>query len=321
MIKQGGIFVIENIIILILGFILLVKGADFLVNGASSIAKKLKIPTLVIGLTIVAVGTSMPELVVSTFSAIEGHSDIAMGNIVGSNLSNLLFILGVCAIMKPLEFKKQTKFIENFIAIFATILLFAFSIDNTISRIEGIIFLLCCVGFIGYNIFMALKHRENNLEETEELKILPIWKACLYVVIGIIALKFGGDFVVTGASAIASLIGISERIISLTIVAFSTSLPELITSVTATKRGEVDLGIGNILGSQILNIFLIIGLSSVITPITYEVSYNKDMIILLASSILFAIYPFIGEKDKMTKREGIIFLGIYAYYLVQLVCA
>lgn len=312
---------IENIIILILGFILLVKGADFLVNGASSIAKKLKIPTLVIGLTIVAVGTSMPELVVSTFSAIEGHSDIAMGNIVGSNLSNLLFILGVCAIMKPLEFKKQTKFIENFIAIFATILLFAFSIDNTISRIEGIIFLICCVGFIGYNIFMALKHRENNLEETEELKILPIWKACLYVVIGIIALKFGGDFVVTGASAIASLIGISERIISLTIVAFSTSLPELITSVTATKRGEVDLGIGNILGSQILNIFLIIGLSSVITPITYEVSYNKDMIILLASSILFAIYPFIGEKDKMTKREGIIFLGIYAYYLVQLVCA
>lgn len=312
---------IENIIILILGFILLVKGADFLVNGASSIAKKLKIPTLVIGLTIVAVGTSMPELVVSTFSAIEGHSDIAMGNIVGSNLSNLLLILGICAVMKPLEFKNQTKFIENFIAIFATILLFTFSIDNTISRVEGIIFLLCCVVFIGYNIFMALKHRENNLEETEELKILPIWKACLYVVIGIIALKFGGDFVVTGASAIASLIGISERIISLTIVAFSTSLPELITSVTATKRGEVDLGIGNILGSQILNIFLIIGLSSVITPITYEVSYNKDMIILLASSILFAIYPFIGEKDKMTKREGIIFLGIYAYYLVQLVCA
>lgn len=237
---------IENIIILVVGFFLLVKGADFLVSGAGSVAKKFHIPTLIIGLTIVAIGTSMPELVVSTFSALEGHSDIAIGNVVGSNLSNLLFILGLCAVIKPLEFNRQTKFIDNFIGIFATILLFAFSHDNIVSTGEGIILMICCLAFIGYNIFMALKYKEEE-SDIEEIVIMPVWKSCLYIILGILALKFGGDFVVRGASSIAEIIGISEKIISLTIVAFSTSLPELITSVTATRRGEVDMAIGNIL--------------------------------------------------------------------------
>lgn len=310
---------IENIIILVVGFFLLIKGADFLVSGASSIAKKFKIPSLVIGLTIVAIGTSMPELVVSTFSALEGHSDIAMGNVVGSNLSNLLLILGICAVIKPLQFSKQTKYVDNFIAIFATIMLFAFSQNNVVSSGEGIILIIGCLVFLGYNIFMALKNKNNEAGNEDEIKLIPIWKSCVYVVLGITALKFGGDFVVRAASAIATMIGISERIIGLTIVAFSTSLPELITSITATRRGEVDLGIGNVLGSQIFNIFLIIGVSSVITPITYEISYNFDMLILLAGSVLFAMYPFIGEKNKMTRTNGIIFLSIYAYYLTQLV--
>ena len=311
---------LENIILLVIGFFLLVKGADFLVSGASSVAKKFHIPSLVIGLTIVAVGTSMPELVVSTFSALEGHSDISMGNVVGSNIANLLFILGLCAVIKPLEFKKQTKFIDNFIAIFATILLFIFSHDNLVSRAEGIILIICCLAFIGYNIFMALKHK-NDESDTEEIAVMPVWKSCLYIVLGIVALKFGGDFVVEGASAVATMLGISERIIGLTIVAFSTSLPELITSVTATKRGEVDIGIGNILGSQIFNIFLIIGVSSIISPITYEISYNFDMTVLLISSIIFAIFPFVGKKDKMTQAEGILFIVIYVYYIMRLVFA
>lgn len=312
---------IENIILLVIGFFLLVKGADFLVSGASSVAKKFHIPSLVIGLTIVAVGTSMPELVVSTFSALEGHSDISMGNVVGSNMVNLLFILGLCAAIKPLEFKKQTKFIENFIAIFATIILFVFSYNNVVSRVEGTILIACCLAFIAYNIFMAIKHKGEENEESEEIKVMPVWKSCIYIVLGIVALKFGGDFVVEGASAVATMMGISERIIGLTIVAFSTSLPELITSVTATRRGEVDLGIGNVLGSQIFNIFLIIGLSAIITPITYETSYNFDLTLLLISSILFAIFPFVGEKDKMTRTEGIVFMVIYIYYLIHLVMA
>lgn len=236
---------VENIILLVIGFFLLVKGADFLVSGASSIAKKFHIPTLIIGLTIVAIGTSMPELVVSTFSALEGHSDIAMGNVIGSNLANLLFILGLCSIIKPLEFKKQTKYIDNFIAILATMFLFIFSQNNEVSRAEGIILILCCLGFIIYNIFMALK--KKNEQKEEEIEFMSTWKSIIYIVIGIIGLKFGGDFVVEGASAVAKMIGISERIIGLTIVAFSTSLPELITSVTATRKGEVDMGIGNIL--------------------------------------------------------------------------
>ena len=238
---------VENILLLVVGFFLLVKGADFLVSGASSVAKKFHIPSLVIGLTIVAVGTSMPELVVSTFSAIEGHSDISMGNVVGSNIVNLLFILGLCAVIKPLEFKKQTKFIENFIAIFATVVLFILSHDNLVSRTEGIVLIICCFAFIAYNIIMAIKHKGEENEEGEEIKLMPVWKSSLFIIGGIAALKFGGDFVVEGASAVAKMLGISERIIGLTIVAFSTSLPELITSVTATRRGEVDLGIGNIL--------------------------------------------------------------------------
>lgn len=237
---------IENILILALGFFLLVKGADALVNGASSIAKKFHIPTLVIGLTIVAIGTSMPELVVSTFSALEGHSDIAMGNVVGSNLSNLLLILGLCAVIKPLVFQKQTKFIDNFIAIFATILLFIFSQDNMITMIEGIILIIGAVLFILYNIFSTRKNMDET-NDNDDIKVMSVWKSIIYIILGIVALKFGGDFVVTSASAIARVLGVTERIISLTIVAFSTSLPELITSLTATKRGEVDLGIGNVL--------------------------------------------------------------------------
>lgn len=311
---------VENILILALGFLLLVKGADALVKGASSIAKKFHIPSLIIGLTIVAIGTSMPELVVSTFSAFEGHSDIAMGNVVGSNLSNLLLILGLCAVIKPLEFKKQTKFIDNFIAIFAIVLLFIFSQDNVISLVEGIILVIGAVLFVLYNILCARKNVDEQSND-DEIKIMSLWKSVIYIILGIVALKFGGDFVVTSASAIARVLGVTERIISLTIVAFSTSLPELITSITATKRGEVDLGIGNVLGSQIFNIFLIIGFSSIISPIKYEISYNFDMLLLLGASILFAIFPFVGKKDKMTAIEGSAFLLTYMFYIVRLIIA
>lgn len=332
---------IINILLTALGFFLLVVGADILVDGAGSVAKKFKIPVIVIGLTIVAIGTSMPEMVVSTAAAITGHSDMSIGNVVGSNIANLLFILGVCAVIKPLKFKKQTKLIENFIAIATTIILcLVCMIPNhitpampegiatnqplsaipilQITRAEGIFLLISFALFICYTIWISKK---ANDEEEVEIKELSLFKSCAFIVLGVIALKFGGDLVVEYVSAIAKAIGITERVISLTIVAFSTSLPELITSINATKKGEVDMAIGNIIGSGIFNILLILGVSAVISPINYAVNYNFDLIVLLIATIIFAIFPFVGQKDHMSKREGIFFILAYLGYLTYLVIA
>lgn len=315
-----------NIFLLVVGFLLLIKGADVLVDGASNIAKKFNIPEIVIGLTIVSIGTSMPEMIVSTASAISGHSDMSVGNIVGSNLVNLLFILGICAIIKPLIFKKETKFIENFIALFVTILLLFLgnngAEENIITRKEGIILIAFSILFIIYNVIMAKKGNEfdgNALIVFEDKKKISTFKSIISILIGIVALKFGGDFVVDGATYIAKVMGISEKIIGLTILAISTSLPELITSVTATLKGEVDMAIGNIIGSNIFNILLIIGISAIITPINYSISYNKDIIILIVASTLFALFPFIGKKDQMTRVNGIIFVTAYIIYMINLV--
>ncbi len=324
---------IIDILLIILGFFLLVVGADILVDGAGSIAKKFKIPVIIIGLTIVAIGTSMPELVVSTTSAIKGHSDIAVGNVLGSNISNLLFILGLCAIIKPLQFKKQTKYIENFIAIFSTIILCFFCMNlhmsntsmlavdaigtvNQITRVEGIVLLICFIAFIGYTIFISFKVKDNEESSIKEQSLL---KSCGFILLGVLALKFGGDLVVESASKIAKTIGITERLISLTIVAFSTSLPELITSINAVRKGETDMAIGNIIGSGIFNIFLILGLSAAITPINYDTNYNYDLFLLLFSTIIFALFPFIGKKDTMSQFEGIVFVVAYVYYVMHLI--
>ena len=320
---------IINILLILLGFFLLIKGADFLVDGASNVAKKFHIPEIVIGLTIVAIGTSMPEFMVSLNASIKGFSDISLGNVIGSNLVNLLFILGVTAIISPLLFKRETKLIENPFTLFVTILLFVFGNyailgnNGIISRGEGIILLIFCILFIIYNIIMSKKGNEFDGEKVKinkkEEKKINIFKSIIMIIIGIIGLRFGGDFVVENVREIALLFGISEKLISLTIVAFSTSLPELITSITATRKGEEDLAIGNIIGSQIFNILLILGISSVISPITYSISYNFDMYILIAASFIFMLYPFIGKKDTMTRTNGIFFVCIYIVYMINLV--
>lgn len=309
------------ILFIIIGFLLLMKGADYLVDGASGIARKFNIPTIVIGLTIVAIGTSMPELMVSTTAAIAGHSDMSIGNVVGSNIANLFLILGVCSIIKALEFQKETERIENFITIFATILLAFFGNNmhsNIITRIEGIVFIICCVLFIIYNIFMAKKKKDGIILELQEdeKENIPTIKHVIRIIIGIAALKVGGDLVVKYASNVAQMLGLSEKIISVTIIAFSTSLPELITSVTATVKGETDMAIGNILGSQIFNIFLIIGVSALLCPINYSFEYNFDMCFLILGTIIFAMFPFIEKKHYMTKANGIIFVTIYSIYFL-----
>ena len=320
-----------NIIFTIIGFVLLIKGADLLVDGASYIAKKFNIPEIVIGLTIVSIGTSMPELVVSLTSAVEGYSDIALGNVIGSNITNMFLILGLCAVIRPLTFKKETRLIENPITLVITIVFFIVCLFGLgyqqITQTEGVILLVLCVGFIIYNIIMAKEGEEFDKEEGIELSPEPklkgkkrkILKALIYLALGITALKFGGDLVVNNTVRIAGILGISEKIISLTIVAFSTSLPELITSVTATRKGDTDMAIGNILGSQIFNIVLIIGLASFIYPINYSTEYNKEIILLVLGTIMLGLYPFIGKKNTMTRTNGAIFLSIYFTYMINIV--
>lgn len=311
------------LVFVIIGFLLLIKGADLLVEGASNIAKKFNIPTLIIGLTIVAVGTSMPELMVSTTASIEGHSDISIGNVVGSNIANLFLILGVCSIIRELKFEKETEKCGNLIAIFATVLLFIFGKNgnNIINRGEGIILLTCTLLFILYNIFTAQKSKNNTIIEleSEDNKEISSIKSIIQLLIGIVALKIGGDVVVQYASKIAEIMGLSEKLISVTVIAFSTSLPELITSVTATIKKETDMAIGNILGSQIFNIFLIIGISASLCPIKYSLEYDIDMMFLVFGTILFALFPFIGKKHFMTRQNGLIFVLIYMSYLTYTV--
>ena len=321
-----------NIIFIIIGFVLLIKGADFLVDGASEIAKRFHIPEIVIGLTIVAIGTSMPELVVSVTSALEGHSDLAIGNVVGSNIANMFLILGVCSIIRPLVFKKETRLFEIPFTIFATIMLFFLSINgsgekiNTITREEGIILLVFCLLFIIYNLIMAKKGEEFDKEDrileirTEENKQVPLWESLFGIIIGIVGLKLGGDLVVNNAVEIAQILGISEKLISLTIVAFSTSLPELITSIAATKKGETDMAIGNILGSQLFNILLIIGVSAALTPINYSKSYDSNIILLIVGSIVLGLFPFVGKKNEMTRSNVILFVLTYILYMIGIVC-
>ncbi len=312
---------ILNIIFIIVGFFLLVKGADLLVDGSSRIARKFNVKEIIIGLTIVSIGTSMPELIISVTSALKNQSDFAIGNILGSNISNLFFILGVCAIIKPLLFKKQTVKIEIPFVIFLTALLYIFGNNgdyHLITELEGIIFIVFCVLFTIYNIFIS-KNINNSEMEKNKNKDIKLSKSFLLIMIGIILLKFGGDFVVDNASRIATLLGISERVISLTIVAISTSLPELITSALATYKGEIDLAIGNIIGSNILNIVLIVGIMAIINPIPYLVSFNKDLMIFLIGMIFLFIVPFIGEKYKIERVSGFIYLISYFIYISSLV--
>ena len=321
-----------NIIMIIIGFVLLIKGADFLVDGASEIAKRFHIPEIVIGLTIVAIGTSMPELVVSVTSALEGHSDLAIGNVVGSNIANMFLILGVCSIIRPLVFKKETRLFEIPFTILATILLFFLCINGTgeqiniITREEGLILLVFCILFIIYNLIMAKIGEEFDKEDrileirTEENKKVPLWESLFGIIIGIVGLKLGGDLVVNNSVEIAKILGISEKLISLTIVAFSTSLPELITSIAATRKGETDMAIGNILGSQLFNILLIIGVSAALTPINYSKSYDSNIILLIVGSIILGLFPFVGKKNEMTRGNGIVFVLTYIVYLVSIVC-
>lgn len=308
-----------NIILIVVGFILLIKGADFLVEGSKNIAKKLKISEMVIGLTVVSIGTSMPELFVSVTSAIDGSSDIALGNVIGSNLCNLLLILGLSAIIRPVIFKKQTKLFDIPFCIFVTaVFIVLCNINNNLSFIDGIILIVFFLFFLIYTIILGKKQSVLIKEKQEDLTKINVLPNIIFIILGIVGLKFGGDFVVDNSIEVAKLLNISEKVISLTIVAIGTSLPELITSVTAAIKGSSDIAIGNIIGSNIFNILLIVGLSSIIKPMNFDTNYNIQLIILMVSTVVLSIFPHTDKKDEMTMSNGITYIMIYAIYMVLL---
>ena len=316
---------IESIILIVVGFFLLIKGADFLVEGSSNVAKKFHIPEIIIGLTIVSIGTSMPELFVSITSALDGYSDMAIGNVIGSNVANLLLILGVSTVIHSVKFKRETRLIEiPLCLVFTIIFMIVCNINQDVTRIEAIILIILFVLFILYTIIMAFKGEkfdskdEEAIVEEKEEKEKSTLKNVIYIIIGIVALKFGGDLTVNNAVNVAKTVGLSEKIISLTILAIGTSLPELVTSVSAAIKGKSDIAIGNILGSNIFNLLLIIGVSALIKPITYNISYNMDMSILIIATVVLALFPSIPPKNKMTRFNGIIYLGLYIGYMVML---
>ena len=309
---------ILSIVLLIVGFVILIKGADIFVDGASSVAGNFKVSKMLIGLTIVAFGTSAPEFAVSVKSLISGNGDIVLGNVIGSNILNILLILGVSAMFRNLAVKDNTVKKELPITILITTLfavllsdsIFDKGVTNTFLRSDGIIVLLFFLVFIYYLISMARKKVETNSDE----KYMPMWKAALFTVGGIVAIVLGSNFVVDSASKLAALLGVSEKMISLTVIALGTSLPELVTSVTATRKGEVDLAIGNVVGSNIFNIGMVIGIPVSIFGGIGTITFNYiDLIVMLISALLLFIFSF--KDRKITKVEGFIFLSIFiAYY-------
>ena len=306
-----------QIILLGLGFIILIKGADIFVEGASSVAGNFKVSKMLIGLTIVAFGTSAPEFAVSVKSILSNHYDIVLGNVIGSNILNILLILGVSSLFHSLNVKNNTVKKELPIVMLMTILfavllsdhLFDFQVTNAFTRSDGIILLLFFLVFIYYLIAMARKKIENDSDQS----YMSIKKAFIYTIIGIFMIVVGSNFVVDSASLIAEELGVSAKLISLTIVALGTSLPELVTSVTATRKGEYDIAIGNVVGSNIFNIGMVIGLPIAIFGGIDHISFNYiDLIVMLISAILLFIFSY--NDYKITKKEGIIFLILFILY-------
>ena len=316
-------------LVLIFGFALLILGADILVNGASGIAKNFNIPEILIGLTIVALGTSLPELIVTIISSTTGNTDILVGNVIGSNICNLLLILGAVAILKPLKLEKSTIKQNLPLLLGLTILVLVFSLglfSNTkliFSKIHGIILLLIALIYFLYPIFEYAKSKKkcnesDNTNTSTSIEDKSIIHYIIYIILGGLALKYGGDFVVNSATTIATLLNIPERIISLTIVALGTSLPELITSIVAIIKHDDDLAEGNIIGSCIINFCLILGLGAIIIDIPMQLSYIENLILLLSTEILILLYGISNKDNTLTRQNGFILIIIYLIYNLRL---
>lgn len=307
--------IVVQILLLVLGFTLLVKGADWFVEGASGIADKLRIPQLVIGLTIVAMGTSAPEAAVSITAAVRGNADISVGNVVGSNILNILIILGISSVITAIAVARTTIRYEIPIMLAATGLLALFGLDGSILWWEALIFLVCFALYILY-MFVMVKRGEMQAEEVDTGD-KKLWKLILMGVVGLALIILGSDFTVDAATALAKTFGISEKFIGLTVVALGTSLPELFTSVMAARKGKADIAIGNIVGSNIFNILMILGLTGLIIPVPFEQSFFIDCAVAAAAGVILWLCVF--RKKKLKLVDGIIMLASYAGYFVYLI--
>ncbi|MDD3284797.1 MAG: calcium/sodium antiporter [Patescibacteria group bacterium] len=314
--------IILQFLLLLVGFVILIKGADYLVRGASSVAKKFGISNIVIGLTIVAFGTSAPELIVNVMASIRGSGEIVMGNVVGSNIANILLILGISAMIYPLVVKKGTVRIEIPFALLAFLVLDVLVNDviidkgvaNFVTRIDGIIMILFFIVFLYYTF--SISKTEGESENVEKLSTL---KSILFIIGGIFALTLGGDFVVRSATNIAMYWGVSESLIALTIVSIGTSLPELATSVVAALKKNSDIAIGNVIGSNIFNILWVLGLSAIIRPVLFNSVLNVDVLFGTFITILVFIYMFVGKKNVIQRWQGASLVFLYVGYIVYLV--
>lgn len=312
-----------NYILLLIGFALLIKGADFFVEGASSIAKKFRIPTLIIGLTIVAFGTSAPEAAVSITSAIKGQNEIALGNIVGSNIFNLLFVVGIAAVICPLQVKRSMIIKEFPFTLLSCVVLLILAQDrvfgagttDVLNRGDGLMLLLFFGIFMYYLIEVAVTAR--GVAEEEEIEAMPLGKSSLFTLGGIVAIVIGGDLVVDSASNIALAWGMSQNLVGLTIVAVGTSLPELVTSMVAARKGESDIALGNVIGSNLFNVFFILGVSAFIHPIAVNPSIIVDSFFLLLVTLV--TYLFAVTKKKINKIEGGFLVGAYILYMILII--
>ena len=313
-----------NLLMLLIGFVALILGADKLVDGASNLAVRLGIPNIVIGLTIVAFGTSAPELVVNVFAAVDNSTEMVLGNILGSNIFNVLCILGVCSVFYPLTVKNNTTWIEIPLSLLAAVAVLIVANDvfldnaagNFITRTDGLVLLLFFAIFLVYNITLS----RNSPDELDiETKHYTYFKSILFIILGLAGLVIGGRLIVSSAVSIAQLFGMSERVIGLTIVSIGTSLPELATSVVAVRKKNVDIAIGNVVGSNLFNIFLVLGVSTVISSVPVQAASFIDIGLNLVAGLLLFIFLFTGKGRSLERWEGVVFLVMYITYLVYLI--
>ena len=318
---------VSTILLIILGFILLILGADLLVRGSSNIATRFHIPEIIIGLTIVALGTSMPELIITISSANKGATDLIIGNAIGSNLCNLLFILGATAMLRPIQLDKDVKTVHLPVAFISTLVILFMGIgilgspDNFINKSDGRILVILYFIYFLYPIIIEIKDiwkTEREEKRSNEKSKISVLLSIVFIIIGVVLLKFGGDLVVDEASELANIFGLSQRVIGLTIVAIGTALPEMITAVIAVVKAEGGLAIGNLIGSCIVNSFLILGTGALITPLEFSREYNENLILLAVAILFIWISCFIGKKNTITRYKAAVLLLMFIYYMWKL---
>lgn len=306
-------------VLLVIGFVFLVKGADFFVEGSSSVAKRFNVPSLIIGLTIVAMGTSLPETAVSVTASLADNNALAVSNAIGSNIFNLMVVIGFCAVMTPVAVDKQTLKRDFPFSVLCAVLLLALGfIGMELGHVDGAILLVLFAVYIIVLVRVALKHKNSGAaaEDEEEIKLLSMPRSLIYIVLGGAAIAVGGDMVVDSASRIAIDFGMSQTLVGLTIVSIGTSLPELVTSIVAARKNEVDMALGNAIGSNIFNFLMVLGIASAISPIAFITENIIDIIILIVFSIVVWIMAW--TKTKLNKGEGFIMLALYIAYAVYI---